>query len=82
MTYDGIIRALPVPVQEALFENLDSFVITGESSREEVSELITNAVRLTKLSDAYLAIEDLNKKQIVDDLLSAVPMAGTDAVFN
>ena len=80
MTYVEIIGVLPPSIAAALQENLDSIELTESLSSDELGELIYEAVKQTRLSDAYFAELDIEKRRMIDALLGMLPFAGARAL--
>jgi hypothetical protein len=80
MTYVEIIEALPKSIVLELQENLDSIELSSKMSSDEVAELIYEAVKLTRVGDAYLAELDIEKRRMIDALLGLIPWAGARAL--
>jgi hypothetical protein len=78
MNYSTIIAALPKDVSDLLHKNLDGIELSGELSKDEATELLEGAVKLTKIQ---MIIEDDEKRRLVDSLLTMVVPAGLKALF-
>lgn len=69
MNYQDIIKALPKDVADTLQSELDNVVITDAMSKDEVFDLVDEAVKLTRLQ---IVIADDEKRRLVDTLLAFV----------
>lgn len=80
MNYSEIIGVLPPTIVAAFQENLDSIELTESLSTDELGELIYEAVKHTRLSDAYFAELDIEKRRMIDAFLGMLPAAGARAL--
>ncbi len=78
MNYADIIKALPQDVADTLHAELDKQPFSPELSRDEVLELIEDAVKMTRLRTV---IEDDEKRRMVDTLLGMFASAALQVVF-
>lgn len=78
MEYSEILNVLPKDVSQILQTKLDRIQLTPELTKEEVEELINDAVKLTKLE---ILIDDDEKLRLVDKMLSFVAKAAVNAIF-